>query len=49
MRVAYTIFHCPTGFNFSVKNLKFFGANAEAFITKSQKDFAVKSIPFVLE
>ena len=29
--------------------VKFFGGNGQVFISKKQKDFAVKSIPFVLK
>ena len=29
--------------------VKFFGGNGQVFISKSQKDFPVKSIPFVLK
>ena len=29
--------------------VKFFGGNGQAFISKKQKDLAVKSIPFVLK
>ena len=29
--------------------VKFFGGNGQLFISKKQKDFAVKSIPFVLK
>ena len=29
--------------------VKLFGSNAQAFISKKQKDLAVKSIPFVLK
>ena len=29
--------------------VKFYGGNGQVFISKNQKDFAVKSIPFVLK
>ena len=29
--------------------MKFFGGNGQVFISKKQKDLAVKSIPFVLK
>ena len=29
--------------------VKFFGGNGQVFISKKQKDFIVKSIPFVLK
>ena len=29
--------------------VRFFGGNGQVFISKKQKDFAVKSIPFVLK
>ena len=41
--------HCSNRFIFWYKMVKFFGGNGQVFISKKQKDLAVKSIPFVLK
>ena len=41
--------HCTNRFIFWDKMVKFFGGNGQVFISKKQKDLAVKSIPFVLK
>ena len=39
--------HCSNRFIFWDKMTKIFGGNGQIFISKKQKDLAVKSIPFV--
>ena len=41
--------HCSNRFIFWDKMVKFIGGNGQVFISKKQKDLAVKSIPFVLK
>ena len=41
--------HCSNCCIFWDKMVKFFGGNNQVFISKKQKDLAVKSIPFVLK
>ena len=41
--------HCSNRFIFWDKMVNFFGGNGQVFISKKQKDLAVKSIPFVLK
>ena len=41
--------HCSNRFIFWDKMMKFLGGNGQVFISKKQKDLAVKSIPFVLK
>ena len=41
--------HCSNRFIFWDKMVKFFGGNGQVFISKNQKDLAVKNIPFVLK
>ena len=41
--------HCSNRFIFWDKIVKFLGGNGQVFISKKQKDSAVKSIPFVLK
>ena len=41
--------HCSNRFIFWDKVVKFSGGNGQVFISKKQKDLAVKSIPFVLK
>ena len=41
--------HCSNRFFLWDKMVKFFGGNGRVFISKKQKDLAVKSIPFVLK
>ena len=41
--------HCSNRFIFRDKMVKFFGGNGQVFISKKQKDLALKSIPFVLK
>ena len=43
------ILHCSNRFIFWDKIMKLFKGNAQVFISKKQKDLAVKSIPFVLK
>ena len=41
--------HCSNRFIFWDKIVKFFAGNGQVFISKNQKDLAVKSIPFVIK
>ena len=41
--------HCSNRFIFLDKMVKFYGGNGQVFISKKQKDLAVKSNPFVLK
>ena len=41
--------HSSNRFIFWDKMVKFLGGNGQVFISKKQKDLAVKSIPFVLK
>ena len=41
--------HCTNRLIFWDKMVKFFGGNGQVFISKKQKDLAVKSILFVLK
>ena len=47
LQSTQVILHCTNRFIFWDKMGKFFGGNGQVFISKKQKDLAVKSIPFV--
>ena len=49
LQSTQVILHCSNRFIFWDKMVKFLGGIGQVFISKKQKDLAVKSIPFVLK
>ena len=49
LQLTQVTLHCSNRFIFWDEMVKFFGGNGQVFISKKQKDLAVKSIPFVLK